>query len=112
MSDFAKRLRELRLKYYWNQSQLAKRTGVSTSLISSYENSERFPSLDILIKLSDIFCCSTDYLLGLEYEQTLSLKGLSDQQIRLITELIPSKKALTCYNKVIAMKQDGRIFNE
>lgn len=45
MSDFAKRLRELRLKYYWNQSQLAKRTGVSTSLISSYENSERFPSL-------------------------------------------------------------------
>ncbi len=88
MSDFAKRLRELRLKYYWNQSQLAKRTGVSTSLISSYENSERFPSLDILIKLSDIFCCSTDYLLGLEYEQTLSLKGLSDQQIRLITELI------------------------
>ena len=81
MSDFAKRLRELRLKYYWNQSQLAKRTGVSTSLISSYENSERFPSLDILIKLSDIFCCSTDYLLGLEYEQTLSLKGLSDQQI-------------------------------
>ena len=88
MSDFAKRLRELRLKYYWNQSQLAKRTGVSTSLISSYENSERFPSLDILIKLSDIFCCSTDYLPGLEYEQTLSLKGLSDQQIRLITELI------------------------
>ena len=92
MSDFARRLRELRLKYYWNQSQLAKRTGVSTSLISSYENSERFPSLDILIKLSDIFCCSTDYLLGLEYEQTLNIKGLSDQQIRLITELISEFK--------------------
>ena len=46
MSDFASRLRGLRLKYYWNQSQLAKRAGVSTSLISSYEKSERFPSVD------------------------------------------------------------------
>lgn len=55
MSDFANRLRGLRLKYYWNQGQLARRAGVSTSLISSYEKSERFPSVDMLIKLSDIF---------------------------------------------------------
>ena len=55
MSDFASRLHELRLKYYWNQSQLARRAGVSTSLISSYEKSERYPSVDMLIKLSDIF---------------------------------------------------------
>ena len=81
MSDFANRLRGLRLKYYWNQSQLAKRAGVSTSLISSYEKSERFPSVDMLRKLSDIFCCTTDYLLGLEYEMKLSVDGLSDKQL-------------------------------
>lgn len=92
MSAFANRLRELRLKFYWNQSQLARRAGVSTSLISSYEKSERFPSLDVLIKLSDIFCCSTDYLLGLEYDQTITIKGLSDNQIRLIIELISEFK--------------------
>ncbi|MDD3222477.1 MAG: XRE family transcriptional regulator [Clostridia bacterium] len=92
MSAFANRLRELRLKFYWNQSQLARRAGVSTSLISSYEKSERFPSLDVLIKLSDIFCCSTDYLLGLEYDQTITIKDLSDNQIRLIIELISEFK--------------------
>ena len=88
MSDFASRLRGLRLKYYWNQSQLARRAGVSTSLISSYEKSERYPSVDMLIKLSDIFCCTTDYLLGIEYDMQLSVKGLTDKQLQLITDLI------------------------
>ena len=88
MSAFANRLRELRLKYYWTLPQLAKRANVSTSLISSYENSERFPSIDMLIKLSDIFCCSIDYLLGIEHEHTLKIDGLTEDQLRLITELI------------------------
>ena len=92
MSAFANRLRELRLKFYWNQSQLAKRAHVSTSLISSYEKSERFPSVDMLIKLSDIFCYSTDYLLGLEHERTLNIDGLSDRQLKLVTELISELK--------------------
>ena len=92
MSDFASHLRGLRLKYYWNQSQLARRAGVSTSLISSYEKSERYPSVDMLIKLSDIFCCTTDYLLGLEYDKQLSVNGLTDKQLQLITDLISELK--------------------
>ena len=92
MSDFASRLHELRLKYYWNQSQLARRAGVSTSLISSYEKSERYPSVDMLIKLSDIFCCTTDYLLGLEYEMKLNINGISDKQLQLIVDLIAELK--------------------
>lgn len=92
MSAFANRLRELRMKYFWNQSTLASRAGVSTSLISSYENSDRYPSLDMLIKLSDIFCCSIDYLLGLDYERTINIQGLTDHQIALVTELISELK--------------------
>ncbi len=92
MSDFASRLRGLRLKYYWSQGQLAKRAGVSTSLVSSYEKSERFPSVDMLIKLSDIFCCSTDYLLGLEYDMRLNINGLTDKQLQLIIDLISELK--------------------
>lgn len=92
MSVFANRLKELRSKYYWSQSQLAKRANVSKSLISSYENAERSPSIENLIKLADIFCCSTDYLLGIEYQQTLNIHGLSDDHLRLITELISEFK--------------------
>ena len=87
MNNFSTRLKNLRLKYYWNQSQLAKRAGVSTSLICSYEKSERYPSLDVLIKLSDIFCCSTDYLLGLDNRQTFEVSGLTDSQLLVLTNI-------------------------
>ncbi|HIU03348.1 MAG TPA: helix-turn-helix transcriptional regulator [Candidatus Onthocola gallistercoris] len=94
MNNFSTRLKNLRLKYYWNQSQLAKRAGVSTSLICSYEKSERYPSLDVLIKLSDIFCCSTDYLLGLDNRQTFEVSGLTDSQLLVLTNIVEEFKKL------------------
>ena len=94
MNNFSTRLKNLRLKYYWNQSQLAKRAGVSTSLICSYEKSERYPSLDVLIKLSDIFCCSTDYLLGLDNRQTFEVSGLTDSQLLVLTNIVEEFKQL------------------
>ena len=94
MNNFSTRLKNLRLKYYWNQSQLAKRAGVSTSLICSYEKSERYPSLDVLIKLSDIFCCSTDYLLGLDNRQTFEVSGLTDSQLLVLSNIVEEFKKL------------------
>ena len=94
MNNFSTRLKNLRLKYYWNQSQLAKRAGVSTSLICSYEKSERYPSLDVLIKLSDIFCCSTDYLLGLDNRQTFEVSALTDSQLLVLTNIVEEFKKL------------------
>ena len=94
MNNFRTRLKNLRLKYYCNQSQLAKRAGVSTSLICSYEKSERYPSLDVLIKLSDIFCCSTDYLLGLDNRQTFEVSGLTDSQLLVLTNIVEEFKKL------------------
>ena len=94
MNNFSTRLKNLRLKYYWNQSQLAKRAGVSTSMICSYEKSERYPSLDVLIKLSDIFCCSTDYLLGLDNRQTFEVSGLTDSQLLVLTNIVEEFKKL------------------
>lgn len=92
MSAFNERLRELRLKYYSSQSQLAKRLHMASSTISSYEKAERCPSMDVLIKLSDALHCSTDYLLGLESRQNLEISDLTENQIVLIAQLIEEFK--------------------
>ena len=59
------RLREMREKYNISQEAVAERLGITSSSVSSYERGERTPSLPIILKLSYIYNCSVDYLLGL-----------------------------------------------
>ena len=84
MADFANRLKKLRKQMGLNQTQLAKRIGISKSLVSYYENRDRSPSPEMLIKLSKIFHVSTDYLLGLESEQVLIVSDLSEDDIEFV----------------------------
>lgn len=70
------RIKEQRLHLQLIQSSLAKKLGLSTRMISFYENDERIPPADILIKLSRIFNVTTDYLLGLSDDDS-TLKNLS-----------------------------------
>lgn len=56
------RLKELREDSGMNQDQLADILGVTRSAISSYETNTNMPSLDMAIKLADIFNVSLDYL--------------------------------------------------
>ena len=58
------RIKEEREKLGLKQSDLSKKLGKSVSNISGYEIGDRLPPVDILSKMSDIFSCSTDYLLG------------------------------------------------
>lgn len=48
-----------------SQIELAKRLNLSSSAsISQYESGERTPSDDIKLKMTEIFNCSLDYLMG------------------------------------------------
>jgi len=42
----------------------------------------------MLIKLAAFFSTTTDYQLGVERERTVSIKGLNDKQIYVITGMI------------------------
>lgn len=57
------RIKQLREYNKITQEELANRLKLSKGIISLYEKEERKPSLKILIKLSEIFNCSIDYLL-------------------------------------------------
>lgn len=88
MVDFGNKLKQLRLQAGLTQKQLAERVKVTKSVISYYELQERYPSPEMLIKLANIFNVSTDFLLGMEKQQTLDISGLDDEDIRLLQHTI------------------------
>jgi transcriptional regulator with XRE-family HTH domain len=72
---FATRLKGLRGKV--PQGDLGKVLGVSRGSVSFYENEERTPDADFLIKASRHFDVSVDYLLGLsEHKNQKEIDGL------------------------------------
>lgn len=65
-----KRLKELRNELNMSQIDLANILNISQQAISSYENNDRNPDIDTLIKMSKIFHKSIDYLLDNESSPT------------------------------------------
>lgn len=59
---FNDRLKELRIKVGLKQSELGKKVGVSASTIGMYEQGRRSPDREMLIKLSNVFNVTLDYL--------------------------------------------------
>lgn len=57
-------LRELRNRHNLSQQKLADKLGISRSTVAMWENGSSQPDNDTLVKLSDIFSVTTDYLLG------------------------------------------------
>ena len=93
MVDFGERLKKLRKQEGLTQQNLADRLGVTKSVVSYYELQERYPSPEILIKLASIFHVSSDFLLGLEMKESISLTGLDDEDIKIVKNLIEHLKA-------------------
>lgn len=62
--EFKDRIRELRIQRNLTLSQLAAAMGKSEGAIRSWETGRAKPDADSLVKLSDYFCCTVDYILG------------------------------------------------
>ena len=61
----ATRIRELREEYKMSQIRLSIELEVSQEAVSAYENDKNFPSVPLLIKMSELFNASVDYILGI-----------------------------------------------
>ena len=62
----AYRFREAREKAGLSTYEVAKRIGVSQPAVNQWDNGNKLPSVEMLCKLADLYCVSTDYLLGRE----------------------------------------------
>ncbi len=66
----AEKITMLRKKNGWSQEDLAMKLDISRQSVSKWESTASIPDLDKVIKLSQIFGVSTDYLLKDEIEET------------------------------------------
>ena len=73
MVRIGQRIKELRRKTGISQQKLADTLGVSRPTITQIESGERKVSSDELVKLSEIFDCTLEYLLGLKGEPEVIL---------------------------------------
>ncbi|MCC8152675.1 MAG: helix-turn-helix domain-containing protein [Lachnospiraceae bacterium] len=93
INGLPQKLKTLRNQYGYSQKQVAAKLGVSPSIVSGYETGERTPSTEILLALSYLYQCSTDYLLGRQVSTpsiVLNTTDLTERQIQAIHTLIES----------------------
>ena len=57
------RLKELRKSRGYTQVSLQMQTGVEQALLSKFENGERIPPTETLVRLADFYNVSIDYIL-------------------------------------------------
>lgn len=61
---FQSRLHDARKSHSLTQQKMADRLSITLNAYQKYEQGERSPSLDTLVKIADILDISIDYLLG------------------------------------------------
>ena len=64
MLNIGSKITELRKKKNWSQEELAKKVNTSRVMIGNYERNTNMPSIDILLKIANVFDVSIDYLVG------------------------------------------------
>lgn len=73
-------IRRLRLARGMNQIEFGKLVGVTKQCVSNWENDNVLPSVEMLVKIADIFGVSTDYLLGRTSIAQIDVSALSEEE--------------------------------
>jgi transcriptional regulator with XRE-family HTH domain len=97
MIYFGARIKALRREKNLTQQQLADKIDLVKSSICSYEQSTKYPSIEVLIRLCRFFNVSSDYLLGLSDKMELEVAELTDEQLDIIMSMVAQ---LNRYNKI------------
>jgi transcriptional regulator with XRE-family HTH domain len=97
------RIKMLRDTMRLTQGQLAEKVGVTLSTISSYEPtdsrpSRARPSLEVLIKLAQVFGVSTDYLLGVTDDPTETRLRENEERMEELAGLLADAGRMTPEN--------------
>ena len=81
----ANRIKQLREEYNMTQVRLSIELEVSQETISAYESGKHYPSVAALLRLSEIFHASCDYILGLsDIRFPYKMSDLSAEEYQLL----------------------------
>lgn len=64
MATMGERIKQLRKEIGMTQTALAETLGVTKGTVSTWETNSRVPSFETLVKMSDLFMRSFDYIMG------------------------------------------------
>ena len=84
----AEKIKLLRERSGWTQAELARRLVTTRSSVNAWESGISIPSTQYIVELSRLFHVSTDYLFGLQQNQTLDISGLSPEQVATLARLV------------------------
>lgn len=93
------RIREMRESRNMTQLRLSMELEVSQETISAYENGKHFPSYQSLVKMSELFGVSIDYLMGRDFEPGLRDCGLTTEEENLLNNF----RGLSPRNRELAL---------
>lgn len=99
------RIKELRREKKITQLQLSIELGVTQETISAYEHNKHLPSLSALIKMSEIFDASMDYIIGLSNVRHIMVE--SDNNI---SDAQQKAYLLNCYRR-LGSKNKARLIS-
>lgn len=85
ISDNIKRLRE---NMGLSQAALARKLGVTRASVNAWEMELSSPTAVYLVEMARLFHTTTDDILGLSQEEQISLRGMNDQEKRLVYDLV------------------------
>lgn len=84
----SEKIKELREHCSISQAQLAKKLDVTRSSVNAWEMGLSTPTTQYVVDMAKLFHVSADYLLGIETDMSLSLKGYTKEEIALVMDLL------------------------
>lgn len=85
ISDNIKRLRK---SMGLSQAMLARKLGVTRASVNAWEMELSSPTAVYLVEMAQLFHTTTDDILGLTQEEQISLRGMNEQEKRLVYDLV------------------------
>ena len=91
IQGLGERLKSCRENRKLSQRAVAEMLGVSAGIIPEYENGNRTPSSEKLVRLADIYNCSIDFLVGRSRSNDtyiVNISKLNDEEKEAVAHLI------------------------
>lgn len=88
-------IRKIRKAKKLSQVELAELLGVTKQSVSNWENDNIQPSVEMLIKIAEALCVSTDFLLGRDTGRYIDVSGLPEEAVQHVQSLVTYMKDMT-----------------
>jgi transcriptional regulator with XRE-family HTH domain len=86
------RIKQLRQQRGWSQAQLSKKLNVHQKQISGYERDIHSPSIELLIRMAELFNVSLDYI-AFDKRQDKDIIPIADRELMQAVQLIDQLSA-------------------